>query len=237
MFSSIARRYDLANDLLSLGIHRSWRNRVIKMAEPLSGKQILDLCTGTGELAVGLAHAVGACGSVVGIDFVPDMLAIAHHKISDHRQTLGRQGTANQGIRPALLCADALHIPLRSNSIDLVTIAFGIRNVDSVSGCLVEIHRVLKPGGRLLVLEFGAPTIPIWSSIYSVYSKKLMPIIGGLVTGNRDAYEYLPKTSAAFPAREEFLRLMSEEGFTSCRYTPLSGGIAYIYSGSTPALH
>ena len=231
MFSSIAPRYDRANDVLSFGIHRLWRRRAVSLLDIHEGERALDLCTGTGDLALLLAERVGAGGLVHGLDFVPEMLSLAQRKEQGLRST-----------NPKIACApinwihgDAMNIPLPDSSVDCVTIAFGIRNVDNPKLCLEDIRRVLAPNGRLVVIEFGKPKLPIFSVLYQWYSDNLMPKIGGVITGNKAAYEYLPRTSKAFPCREMFLELMTRCGFQEVKMESLFGGIAYLYRGDKTA--
>lgn len=215
MFASIADRYDLANDVLSMGVHRLWRKKAVKLAGLSSSDLALDLCCGTGDFAFELAKTTK---EVVAVDFVGEMLDLARIKQN-------KNGLDNI----EFIQGDACDIPLEDARFSAVTIGFGIRNVPSVEKCLLEIKRVLKPGGKAVILEFGQSRVPIFSSLYNLYSKYLMPIIGGLLTGNKEAYVYLPETSAAFPDREKFLELMNEAGFKNSRYKSLFLGISYIY--------
>lgn len=221
MFASIARRYDLANDVLSCGIHRLWRKKLLRMSGVRSGATVLDLCTGTGDLAFLFAEAVSPDGSVHALDFVEEMLNLAKEKAANR--------PSSQLIK--FVCADAMKLPYTENYFDIASIAFGIRNLDDPLIGLKEIKRALKIGGRVLVLEFGQPSIPAFRNVYNFYSVTVMPVIGQLLTGNRAAYEYLPETAAKFPAAENFLALMRESGFENCSYKSLLGGIAYIYAG------
>lgn len=222
MFASIAARYDLANDVLSGGIHRLWRRKVVRRVRSLGCRDVLDLCTGTGDLALALADALGPNVRVVGVDFVHEMVELAEKKRlrSKHPE------------RVAFSQGDALAIPLPPASVDAVTISFGIRNVDDVPACLREIRRALRPGGSVFVLEFGQVRVPIFRALYDWYGRHIMPAIGRLLTGNRDAYEYLPQTALRFPAGREFLRLLEDAGFERAKAASLLGGLAYIYSGT-----
>jgi demethylmenaquinone methyltransferase/2-methoxy-6-polyprenyl-1,4-benzoquinol methylase len=213
MFRSISSRYDLANDVLSLGIHHIWRKKLRKRARLAMETRALDLCSGTGDVAIELHKSFP--GRVCGIDFVEEMLSLASQK----ERTI------------PFMVADAMHLPFLDNSFGLATVSFGIRNVDEPLGGLREIFRVLKPGSQVFVLEFGQPNVPLLSKLYQFYSAKIIPFIGEKITGNRSAYEYLPKTSSAFPCRESFVALMREAGFKNCRYSSLSFGIAYLYEG------
>lgn len=222
MFAGIAKRYDVANDVLSFGIHRLWRRNLVKKIGVGPGMQVLDLCTGTGDLALILSRLTGPAGRVVGLDFVAAMLELAEKKL--HSST--REGCAPI----SFLQGDAMSIPFPDGSFDAVTIAFGIRNVDDPAGCLREIHRVLKPGGRLGVLEFGQPTVPGFSAVYRFYSKHIMPLLGGAITGDRQAYVYLPETSRNFPAGRNFETIVRAQNFEIAATKALFGGIAFVYS-------
>jgi demethylmenaquinone methyltransferase/2-methoxy-6-polyprenyl-1,4-benzoquinol methylase len=219
MFASIAPRYDTANEVLSLGVHQSWRRAAVKAAALKPGDSVLDCATGTGDLALALAEAVGPSGEVVGTDFCAPMLKPAPAK------------AARRGLRVQFSVADALSLPFREGQFDAATIAFGIRNVDVPLRCLQELARVVKPGGRVVVLEFGQPQGP-FGALFRVYSRGVMPLVGGLLTGNRAAYEYLPRTAAAFPSGQQFLALMDKSSaFTSRSARPLTFGTAFVYCG------
>lgn len=220
MFQRIARKYDAANDILSLGVHRLWRRRAVRTSGVRRGDRVLDVCTGTGDLAFAFSNEVGSEGSVTGLDFVDEMLNIAREKEKQRQNKV----TFVQG--------DAQKLPFPDSSFDLVTVAFGIRNVDSPVDALKEFRRVLRPRGTVLVLEFGQPTLPVFRSLFRFYSKHLMPLIGSIVSGDRKAYEYLPETSARFPCGESFVTLLAQAGFWACRSRQLTGGIAYLYTAT-----
>ncbi|MDD2941332.1 MAG: bifunctional demethylmenaquinone methyltransferase/2-methoxy-6-polyprenyl-1,4-benzoquinol methylase UbiE [bacterium] len=222
MFSGIAHRYDRANAVLSFGIHNLWRKKAISCLKPLKNAEILDLCTGTGDLAFEFSRQYPDLQRIVATDFVEEMLDIAREK--------KRKGGFG---RIDFQTADATNIPFSDASFDIASVAFGIRNVDSTPECLKEMKRVLKPGGQALILEFGQPYIPVFKQLFDCYSKWIMPRIGGLITGNKAAYEYLPETSKNYPCRTEFVQLMRDAGFSSAFYRPLFGGIAYYYIGNT----
>jgi demethylmenaquinone methyltransferase / 2-methoxy-6-polyprenyl-1,4-benzoquinol methylase len=224
MFSSIAPRYDVTNVVLSLGIDRLWRRVAVRESGAREGARVLDCATGTGDLALALRRAVGPSGSVVGMDFCAPMLEPAREKAR-------RAGFEDIRFEEG----DALALPYPASSFDVATIAFGIRNVDDPVRCLQEMARVVRPGGRVVVLEFGQPR-GLWGALYRFYSRALMPAVGGLLTGNKSAYAYLPRTAAAFPAGGRFLSLMDEAGsFSARRAKSLSGGIAFVYVGEVRA--
>ena len=219
MFASIAGRYDAANEVLSLGVHKGWRRAAVRATGAAPGQRVLDCATGTGDLALELKRAVGPSGEVVGTDFCPEMLESAPAKAK------------RLGLDVKFEVADVLALPYPDASFDVATIAFGIRNVDDPLRCLRELARVVKPGGRVVVLEFGQPK-GAFGALYRVYSRGVMPLVGGLVTGNRAAYEYLPRTAAAFPAGERFLDLMRSAGsFSHVEARPLLFGTAFVYRG------
>lgn len=221
MFSSIAKRYDLANDVLSLGMHRLWRKTLIKLAQIKEGQTAVDLCTGTADLAINLKKEVKHSGLVIGIDFVQNMLNQALPKVQN--KDFGKV---------FLIRADATLIPIKNNIADLVTISFGIRNIPDRLSCFQEIKRILKPQAKLIILEFGQPKVKIFSQVYNFYSRYLMPYIGGFLTGNKSAYEYLPKTAGIFPSGENFVKILKNSGFSEVSCKPLMFGVAYIYIGT-----
>lgn len=219
MFDSIAPRYDLLNHVLSAGLDRRWRTRAIDELALEPGVRVLDLCTGTGDLAVAAVRR-GSAGSVVGVDFAGEMLKLAGRKVS----------TAGMGRVIRLVRGDATAIPLASRSCEAATIGFGIRNVADPAAALREIARVLEPGARLAILEFGQPRIPGIRTLYSWYFRYLLPLIGRLVSRHRSAYSYLPASVGTFPSPPEFGRLIAATGFSRIRTVPLTFGIVYLYT-------
>jgi len=218
MFAKVAGKYDLANSVLSAGVHHLWRRKLVQLAQIQKGQKILDCATGTGDLAIALAKATGPQGQVQGTDFCVEMLDSAPSK------------ARNQGVTVEFSQADVMALPFVDQQFDVATISFGIRNVsDPVQG-LREMARVVKPGGLVLVLEFGQVTWPGLASIYNFYSTKILPQIGGLVTGQGSAYEYLQTSSQKFPSGESFLHLMQQTGLLSdLEAFPLTFGVASIY--------
>ena len=216
MFAEVAPGYDRANRLLSLGIDRAWRRRAVAVAGVRRGERALDVCAGTGDLALLLARA-GA--RVVAADFCAPML----------QRTAPKAAALGDG-RPRLLVADALALPFAPASFDLCTVAFGIRNVADPRTALRELRRVTQPGGRIVVLEFCKPRAPLLGGAYRFYFRHLLPRLGRWINGaDNDAYAYLPASVLAFPERDAFLSLMRDAGFTAPRQTILSCGIAAIY--------
>lgn len=220
MFSKVAAKYDTANSVLSVGVHHLWRKKLIRLSEAQPGMKVLDCATGTGDLAIAFKKTVGTSGSVTGTDFCVEMMETAPAKAQA------------QGLNIIFEFADVTKLQYTNNQFDITSISFGIRNVNDPVVALKEMARVTKPGGKVMVLEFGKMDMPVVSPLYNYYSENILPKIGGLVSGQKEAYEYLQKSSAAFPSRENFLSLMKQTGaFSSMKYTPVSFGIAYIYEG------
>jgi len=220
MFADIADDYDKINSILSFGVHSAWRKKTVEMSGAKPGDQILDCATGTGDLAFEFKKRVGHTGNVTGTDFCREMIEQAPAK-ADKKQLVVK-----------FEVADAMDLPYEDNSFNVASIAFGIRNVDDPLQCLKEMARVVKKGGRVVILEFGQPD-GLVKYPYKFYSRYVMPAIGGWISGNRDAYTYLPETSAAFPAGRAFLDLMDKaDMFREKKSASLTGGIAYVYVGT-----
>lgn len=228
MFSSISSTYDRGNDVLSLGIHRLWRSSALVFAEIHSKHpaQVLDICCGTGDFCVALKKKLHKESLVIGLDFVHSMLKLAIPKAK--KLELG-SGVKDSSF--SVLQGDAMLLPFKERSFDACTIGFGIRNVDDPEVCMSRIKDVLKEGGRLLILEFGAPESRIIAPFFALYSRYVMPLLGSIVSGNKDAYTYLPETSLRFPCGKEFCKLMSKAGYKDVKYRSYFGGIAYAYVG------
>ena len=218
MFSSIASRYDLANSVLSFGLHHWWKRRLLAHLSEAQEGVVLDLCTGTADLIPLISRRTSS--QVVGVDFCLPML---------------RQGKGKLPAGTCLVHGDGLSLPIQSDSVTAVTVAFGVRNFEDLSAGLQEIRRVLVSGGRLLILEFGQPQVAWWRSLYQFYSAHLLPRIGAMITGNAFAYEYLPETSAAFPCQERFVQILAQEGFQEISYRSFLGGICYSYFAEKPS--
>lgn len=222
MFREIAPRYDLVNRVLSLGIDASWRRKAVAFAGAGAGTRALDVCAGTGDLSFALADA-GA--SVTSSDFCKEMLGLAQAK----RRRRGGAGD------PRIVCSDTLALPFADQRFDLATVAFGIRNVADPLQGLVELRRVVRPGGRVVVLEFCRPRVPALRSLYSFYFRRVLPRLGRWLSGERvGAYAYLPDSVMAFPEREGFLALMRRAGLESPTCKLLTLGIAALYRADIP---
>lgn len=218
MFARIAGRYDLLNRLLSAGIDQRWRAALVRHLGDVRGRVLVDSCCGTGDLSLALEHA-GA--RVVGVDFTTQMLTQALRK--------------GHGRRARFVAGDALSLPLRDASADAATIAFGIRNVADRERGLGELMRVVRPGGSVLVLEFSLPRGKLMGALYRFYFTRLLPRLGGWISGDPGAYRYLPATVLAWPSPEELRREMETLGLEGCGYQLLTGGIACLSFGRVPA--
>lgn len=223
MFSGIASRYDLLNHVLSLNIDKRWRRRVkheLKDILNSADSIVLDVACGTGDLSVELQKDSHA--TVIGTDFCRPMLAAAKDK----------NGTTNLSI--AYVEADAMRLAFANDTFDAVTIAFGLRNLPNFENGLVELRRVLKPGGRLVVLECSHPRLPVFRQAYEFYFSTVLPRIGGLISGSQSAYRYLPQSVSKFPDQRSLVELIEKAGFVRVSYQDLSGGIAALHSGAKP---
>ncbi len=218
MFDAIAPRYDLLNHLLSAGLDHRWRARAVDALALPAGARVLDLCTGTADLAVATVRRVPSA-SVVGVDFATAMLRVGHSKVA-------AMGLAS-AIR--LVRGDAARIPLADRSCDAATIAFGIRNVEQPDRALTELARVLRPSGRLAILEFGQPRVPGIRTMYSWYFRYVLPTIGRLVSRHNSAYSYLPASVGTFPPPSAFAGIIAKHGFSNVKVVSLTLGIVYLY--------
>ena len=226
MFSSIAAGYDRTNNVLSAGIHHLWRKKLVNESGAQRGHRVLDCATGTGDLAIEFKKAVGPEGHVVGTDFCAEMLDFAPDKAAKNNQHI------------VFETADVTQLPYADNCFDISSISFGIRNVQDPGRGIAELARVIKPGGRVMILEFGQPSWPVFSQAYDFYSRRILPQIGGWITGRKDAYDYLQSTSAQFPCGAEFKDLMHRSAnFSNVEYQALTGGIAYIYKATKAGTH
>jgi demethylmenaquinone methyltransferase / 2-methoxy-6-polyprenyl-1,4-benzoquinol methylase len=224
MFDAIAPRYDLLNHLLSGGLDLRWRARAVRALALRGGETVLDLCTGTADLAIAAATASPGAAEVVGVDFASQMLRLGHGKLAG-RGLAGRIG---------LVQGDAMRIPLASASVDAATVAFGIRNVERPEEAFADVFRVLRPGGRFAILEFGVPRLPGVRQAYLAYFRHVLPRIGSLVSGHSSAYAYLPASVGSFPEPAQVMASLAATGFSHVKADSLSLGIVYLYSALKP---
>ena len=225
MFDAIATRYDFLNHLLSIGIDRRWRRRAIRSLSLTGRERVLDICTGTGDLAIAARTARPPAARVVGVDFAAAMLRVGHEKL--RREQLTDTITLVRG--------DATSIPAADASVDAVTMAFGIRNVENTNAACDEIYRVLKRSGRLAILEFSIPTTPGLRAAYLWYFNQVLPRIGRLVSRHHAAYGYLPASVGAFASPVEFVKVLRQSGFIDISAVPLTMGIVFLYTARRSA--
>jgi demethylmenaquinone methyltransferase/2-methoxy-6-polyprenyl-1,4-benzoquinol methylase len=219
MFGRVAHRYDLANHLLSFNMDRYWRSHTVARVRDVLARpeaRVLDICCGTGDLVRALQRGRGGGAPVMGSDFCHPMLVAAHAKVGGGR----------------LFEADALRLPLADASLDLITVAFGFRNLANYEAGLREMRRVLRGGGVAAILEFSQPPNRLFGALYTFYSRRVLPVIGGALSGSRDAYTYLPESVRKFPAAEELAAMMQTAGFVRVGFERLTGGIVALHLGS-----
>lgn len=216
MFDRISSKYDMANTVLSLGTHWLWKKKLVARSDVKPGGQVLDCACGTGDIAQLFKDRVGEQGRVVATDFSDGMLREARKR---HQKSAIR-----------FEWADVQKLPYADSEFDCASISFGIRNVADPAQGLREMARVVRPGGRVLVLEFGQPVSKIFRNLYGFYSDRILPTVGGWLSGEREAYRYLQTSSAKFPCGEQFIELARSTGlFSRCSYESLTGGIAFLY--------
>ena len=221
VFDSVAAQYDLMNDLMSGGLHRLWKRFTIELSAVRSGQTVLDIAGGTGDLAAKFSKLVGADGKVILADINAAMLSVGRDRLID------KGALSNIDV----VQADAQFLPFEDNSIDCITIAFGLRNVTDKAKALKSMHRILKPGGRVLVLEFSKPTSPLLSRVYDAYSFSALPAMGKLITDDADSYRYLAESIRKHPDQESLLEMVEDAGFVDCRYHNMTGGIVAVHRG------
>lgn len=221
MFDAIAGRYDLLNTVLSGGLDRYWRRRLVASLRLTGRERLLDVCTGTGDVAIGAARRNSGAARVVGVDFSGAMLTHGLEKVRTSRFT----------DRIQLVRGDAMALPVAGESVDAATIAFGIRNVQRAEAACAELLRVLRPGGRLAILEFGLPVFPAVRPLYLWYFNHVLPRIGRAVSRHDAAYTYLPESVGSFQCGDEFARVLTNAGFSQVKARPLAFGIVYLYTG------
>jgi len=220
VFSSVASRYDLMNDLMSGGVHRLWKDAMIDWLAPRPGMELVDVAGGTGDIAFRFLKRLGGKGHATVCDMTEAMLAE------------GARRAETEGIDNIdWICGDAMQLPFDDRSFDAYTIAFGIRNVTRIEDALAEAFRVLRPGGRFLCLEFSQIPVPMAQWLYDRYSFNVIPAMGRAVTGDRDSYQYLVESIRRFPDQESFARMIRQAGLGQVRYRNLSLGVAALHSG------
>ena len=221
MFDAIAGKYDFLNHLLSAGIDRRWRARAIRSLSLTGRERVLDVCTGTADLAIAARMASPPAGRVLGVDFAGAMLRVGLEKL--------RRRRLDQAV--VLVRGDATRLPVATGSVDAVAIAFGIRNVENIRAACAEIHRVLRSGGRLAILEFAMPTKPGLRAAYRWYFNRIVPRLGRLVSRDSAAYEYLPASVGAFASPDELVIILRQSGLVDLSAVPLTFGIVFLYTG------
>lgn len=221
VFNSVADKYDIMNDLMSFGVHRIWKRYTVELSGVCAGQRVLDLAGGTGDLAAKFTSLVGKDGLVVLADINEAMLR------------RGRERLIDKGIITNIkyVQADAQQLPFPDNYFDCISIAFGIRNVTNISSALESMQRILKPGGRLLVLEFSKPMVPGLKTLYDFYSFKVLPAMGDLVANDSASYRYLAESIRVHPDQNTLLKMMQDSGLGRCEFYNLSGGIVALHRG------
>jgi len=222
-FNTIARRYDLMNTLMSFGLDRKWRRLAVSKAEARPRAHMLDICCGTGQLALALARAVGPAGQVTGVDFSEGMLAVAHSRIAEaHVHNI------------VLQQADAMALPFADDSFDGATVGWGLRNLPELRRGVSEMVRVVKPGGMVVSLDMAKPTLPVFKQAYWLYFEQIVPLMGELWAGKKSAYRYLYESARAFPPQQELARLFAALGLRDTGYQNLAGGVVALVYGRKP---
>lgn len=224
VFHSVAAKYDLMNDLMSGGVHRIWKRFTIELSGVRAGQTVLDIAGGTGDLTMKFSRLVGPEGQVILADINDSMLKVGRDKLIDK----GIAGNVQ------LTQADAQFLPFADNTFDCITIAFGLRNVTDKDLALRSMLRVLKPGGRLLVLEFSKPSNPLLEKAYDAYSFSILPKLGKLITNDSDSYQYLAESIRMHPDQNTLKDMMSDAGFAACEYHNMTGGVVALHKGIKP---
>ena len=219
MFDNIAPTYDRLNHILSINIDRLWRRRVVRLVRRMRPRRILDVATGTGDLAIAMARKIPDC-RILGVDLSEQMLAIAHEKIK-------ARGLDEHIV---LSVGDAEHLDIADGSVDVATVAFGVPNFENLEQGLREMHRTINEGGHIVILEFSTPRSRLFGALYRWYSHTVLPFVGRLISRDGAAYDYLPSSVDEFPAPERFMEIMREAGFKNCKAQSQSFGIAQIYT-------
>ncbi len=219
MFNRIAPKYDQLNRIISLGLDRSWRKRALHLLAPYAPQRVLDVATGTGDLAIEIIQTISSTKEVVGVDISEEMMRVGQEKVHqagfDKKISFERQ--------------DCTAMTFEADSFDAATIAFGIRNFSDIPAAAAELHRVLRPGGVLIIAELSVPTNPLLRLGYKLYAGQIIPLIGRLISKDRDAYTYLPKSIAAVPQRERMVEILRKAGFSEAFYESIFPGTCTIY--------
>ena len=218
VFQNISGKYDRLNNIISFEQHKLWRKSVMKEMNVKKGSKALDVCCGTADLTIALSKAVGPTGEVTGLDFSENMLEVGKKKTKDMTNI-------------HLVHGDAMNLPFDDNEFDYVTIGFGLRNVPDYLATLKELHRVLKPGGKVVCLETSQPTAPGFKQLYKLYFKFVMPIFGKVFAKSKDEYEWLQQSTFDFPDKEKLKRLFSQAGFSHIKIRSFTGGVAAMHLG------
>lgn len=221
VFHSVAAKYDLMNDLMSVGVHRLWKRYTIELSGVRAGQSVLDVAGGTGDLTAKFSKIVGKTGKIILVDINESMLRIGRDKLID-------MGCSNQVL---YTLADAQCLPFPDNTFDCITIAFGLRNVTDKDMALRSMNRILKPGGRLLVLEFSKPSNPVLKKFYDFYSFKLLPKIGDFIANDSDSYQYLAESIRMHPDQNTLQNMMTDANFVNTEYYNMTGGIVALHRG------
>jgi len=225
LFEAVAPRYDLMNDLMSAGIHRLWKAEMVTQLKPRPGQRLLDVAGGTGDIALRALPRLVRPGE-------PADVAAVVCDVSEPMLAIGRARALDQGILGGIewLCADAERLPVADRSFDLYTIGFGLRNLTRIDKALAEARRVLRPGGRFLCLEFTPEIAPLLQPLYDLYSFQIVPLLGQIVAGDRDAYVYLVESIRRFPRQSELAEMIEGAGFDRVKFRNLTGGVAALHS-------
>jgi len=223
-FNSIAKHYDLMNSLMTLGLDKGWRRQVVQRVGAASGKRILDVCCGTGQLSLELARAVGPAGQIIALDFSENMLQVGREQVK--KTPFAEVINFIQG--------DALNLPFNDNSFDGITVGWGLRNLPNLQRGIKEMMRVVRPGGKVVSLDMAKPDLPVFKQAYWFYFEKLVPLLGSIVAGKESAYRYLHDSAVQFPAQRELAGIFHECGLTQTRYKNLAGGVVAIVEGTKP---
>jgi demethylmenaquinone methyltransferase/2-methoxy-6-polyprenyl-1,4-benzoquinol methylase len=224
VFHSVAGKYDLMNDLMSMGIHRLWKRFTIELSGVRPGHQVLDIAGGTGDLTMKFSDLVGPAGKVVLADINASMLQVGRSRLTDR----GYVGNIEY------VQTDAEHLPFPANSFNAVSIAFGLRNVTDKDQALRDMTRVLKPGGKLMILEFSKPANPLLSKVYDTYSFTALPLMGQLIAGDSESYKYLAESIRMHPDQDTLKGMMENAGLVNCKYYNMTGGIVALHVGIKP---